>query len=162
MSTLTDTAPAFVAMAHRIVWASVATVGAAGAPTSRILHPLWEWNGEELVGWIATANAGVKGRHLARNPMVSVSYWAPNHDTCVADCRAMFDATAERRSWLWDALKGAPAPVGYDPAIIPGWDSPASDAFQALRLDPVRLRVFPGTVLLKGEGEVLSWRAATT
>jgi hypothetical protein len=162
MTTLTEIAPAFVEMAHRIVWASVATVDGDGAPTSRILHPLWEWDGNELVGWIGTANAGVKARHLAANPMVSVSYWAPNHDTCVADCRATYDSDTERRAWLWDAFKSAPAPLGFDPALIAGWDSPESDAFQALRIDPVRLRVFPGTALLKGTGEVLSWRAATS
>ena len=159
MTTLTQTAPAFIEMAHRIVWASVATVDATGAPTSRILHPLWVWDGDALVGWVGTANAGVKGRHLANNSMVSVSYWAPNHDTCVADCRATFHSDAATRAWLWDALKNAPAPLGFDPALIAGWDTPESDAFQALRLDPLRLRVFPGTMLLKGAGDVLSWHA---
>lgn len=157
MAELAAVAPAFVEMAHRIVWASVATVAADGAPTSRILHPLWVWDGTALVGWIATANAAVKGRHLAANPMVTGSYWSPDHDTCVADCRATFTSDAEVRTWLWDALKHAPAPVGFDPAMIPGWDSPASEAFQALRLEPTRLRVFPGTVLLTGQGEVLRW-----
>jgi hypothetical protein len=94
--------------------------------------------------------------------MVSVSYWAPNHDTCNADCRATFLSGAATREWLWDALKHAPAPLGFDPALIRGWESPASEAFQALRLDPVRLRVFPGTMLLKGTGEVLSWRTPRT
>ena len=41
MSELAAAAPAFVAMAHRIVWANVATVDADGRPRSRILHPLW-------------------------------------------------------------------------------------------------------------------------
>jgi general stress protein 26 len=158
MSTLAETAPAFVDMAHRIVWATVATVGGDGAPTSRILHPLWIWDGDELVGWIATARSGVKERHLASNPMVSLSYWSPNHDTCVADCRATFFDDMPTREWLWDALKSAPPPVGYDPAMVPGWESPESDAFHALRLDPIALRVFPGTMLLKGAGEVLAWR----
>jgi hypothetical protein len=126
------------------------------------LHPLWTWDGDELVGWVGTANAGVKARHLAANPMVSVSYWALNHDTCVADCRATFHSDAATREWLWDALQHAPAPLGFDPALIRGWETPASEAFQALRLDPVRLRVFPGTMLLTGTGEVLSWRTPRT
>ena len=160
MDTLADTAPAFVEMAHRIVWASVATVGADGAPTSRILHPYWVWDGTDLVGWVGTANAAVKGRHLAANPNVTVSYWAPNHDTCVADGTATFVSDAETRSWLWEAYKTAPAPLGFDPALIPGWDDASSEGFQALRIDPVRLRVFPGTMLLKGQGVVRSWRRA--
>lgn len=157
MADLATVAPAFVDMAHRIVWASVATVDAGGAPTSRILHPLWIWENNELVGWIATANAAVKGRHLAANPMVSVSYWAQNHDTCVAECRATFTDDIDTRTWLWNALKDAPAPVGYDPSIVPGWDGPSSEGFQALRLEPTRLRVFPGTVLMAGQGDVLTW-----
>ena len=46
MTELEDVAPAFVEMAHRIVWCSVATVDHQGRPRSRILHPLWEWDGE--------------------------------------------------------------------------------------------------------------------
>ena len=53
MSTLAATAPGFVELAHRIVWATVATVGPDGQPRTRILHPIWEWDGESLVGWIA-------------------------------------------------------------------------------------------------------------
>lgn len=39
MDELNAVAPAFVEMAHRIVWASVATVDGQGRPRSRILHP---------------------------------------------------------------------------------------------------------------------------
>ena len=52
----------------------------------------------------------------------------------------------------------APAPVGYDPAIIPAWaDGPLSDAFAVLRLVPWRLRVQPGSLMGGGEGELLVW-----
>ncbi|TNF90056.1 MAG: pyridoxamine 5'-phosphate oxidase family protein, partial [Gammaproteobacteria bacterium] len=50
-----------------------------------------------------------------------------------------------------------PEPVGYDPSIIPGWENAASESFAVLKLDPWRLRVMPGSVLLAGEGEVLVW-----
>src|SRR5690606_24693458 len=83
---LAATAPAFVAMAHRIVWATVATVDEAGRPRSRILHPMWEWDGESLVGWIATGPTPVKRAHLDHSPYVSVTYWAPDHDTATAEC----------------------------------------------------------------------------
>lgn len=35
-----------------------------------------------------------------------------------------------------------------------------AEAFGALRLEPTLLRVMPGSVLLTGEGDVLTWRAA--
>jgi hypothetical protein len=59
---------------------------------------------------------------------------------------------------VWDLLANGPEPVGYDPAIVPVWTEPTAPTFSALRLDPWRLRVFPGTMLLGGEGEVLDWR----
>ena len=60
---------------------------------------------------------------------------------------------------VWNLFLNAPEPVGYNPAIIPGWDSPTSEAFAALRLDPWRLRVLPGSLLMGKDGEVLTWRA---
>ena len=156
---LARVAPAFVEMAHRIVWATAATVDARGRPRTRILHPLWEWDGERLVGWIATGPTPVKRAHLERHPQLSLSYWAPSHDTCTADGDTTWHLDLETRRWLWDRYVNAPAPVGYDPSIVPGWTSPDADGFAALRVDPYRLRVFPGTVLLRGEGEVLRWQA---
>ena len=32
----------FVAIAHEIVWCTLATVDAAGRPRSRVVHPVWE------------------------------------------------------------------------------------------------------------------------
>lgn len=62
---------------------------------------------------------------------------------------------------VWDEFVSAPEPVGYDPAIIPPWaDGPASDAFAVLELEPWRLRVFPGSVLLGQGGDVLNWQAS--
>lgn len=157
MNSLAETAPAFVEMAHQIVWASVTTVDEHGSPRSRILHPFWEWDGTELVGWIATGKTPVKARHLAANPDVSVSYWDRTHDTCAAVCRTQWCEDLGTREWLWDAFANAPAPLGFDPSMIPGWDGPASEGFMALKLTPSRLRVFPGTVLLTGTGTVLTW-----
>ena len=158
-SSLSDIAPAFVEMAHQIVWCSVATVDPHGRPRSRVLHPLWEWDGEQLVGWVATGPTPIKRRHLEQSPNVSCNYWAPNQDTCVAECRAEWIFDDQKRSRIWDMFKNAPEPVGYDPAIIPVWNEPTDDTFAALKLDPWRLRVFPGTMLLSGQGEVLTWNA---
>jgi hypothetical protein len=152
-------APPFVEMAHRIVWATVATVDPSGRPRTRVLHPLWQWDGTSLVGWIATGPTPLKRAHLDHSPFVSVGYLATNHDTCTAECRATFCFDDDTCTWLWKAFEAAPAPVGYDPAIVPAWSGgPKSEAFAALRLEPWRLRVMPGTVMLAGQGKVLTWQ----
>ena len=103
MSTFDATADAFVDMAHRIVWATVATVDGRGRPRSRILHPYWRREGDDLVGYIATGPTPVKRANLEHSPFVSVNYWSPNHDTCNAEC------TAE---WLFDDTQHATIPPG--------------------------------------------------
>ena len=157
MTPLSKVAPEFVEMAHRIVWCVVGTSDAGGFPRTRVLHPIWEWDGDSLTGWIATSPNSPKAADLRATPEVSITYWSPNHDTCTADCAAAFETTPEERTAGWARFADGPAPVGYDPAIIPGWDSPDVDAFRVLRLEPYRLRVFPGSVLLGEGGDVLRW-----
>ena len=159
MDRLDEVAPAFVEMAHRIVWATAATVDPSDRPRTRILHPLWEWDGERLSGWIATGPTPVKRADLDHSPHVSLTYWNPEHDNCTADCRATWHLDPETREQVWNQFKHAPAPVGYDPAIVPQWTDPQSPAFGALYLEPYRLRVFPGTVLMGRGGRVLAWSA---
>jgi hypothetical protein len=158
MTDLASVAPAFVAMAHRIVWATVATVGDDERPRTRILHPFWRWDGTTLSGLVATGPTAIKRAHLAHSPYVSVTYWNPDHDTCTADCTAEWIVDDAGKAEVWRTFVEAPEPVGYDPAIVPPWaDGPASPAFAGLRLTPWRLRVMPGTVMLRGTGEVLTW-----
>jgi hypothetical protein len=38
-------------------------------------------------------------------------------------------------------------------------DGPLSPAFAGLKVTPWRLRVMPGTMMLGGEGELLTWSA---
>jgi hypothetical protein len=146
-------------MAHRIVWCSAASVDTDGRPRSRILHPLWSWDGTTLTGVVATDPTSTKRSHLDATPFLSCNYWLPDHDTCVAECRTEWLLDDESRATTWQRFVDAPAPVGYDPSIIPGWDAPDSPAFGVLRLVPWRVRVMPGQVLLTGgaEGRVLTW-----
>jgi hypothetical protein len=65
MSDLSETAPAFVAMAHRTVWCTAATVDARGRLWSRILHAIWDWDGTRLVGWVCTTPTPPNGRTWA-------------------------------------------------------------------------------------------------
>jgi hypothetical protein len=157
---LADVAPAFVEMAHRIVWASVASVDAQGRPWSRILHPLWQWDGASLEGTIATEPTAIKRAHLAAHPYLSVNYWTPTHDTCLADCHAEWLTSAEAKQAAWQRFLDAPEPVGYDPAIIPAWaEGPTAPAFGVLRLTPWRLRVMPAPALeaQAGNPAILLW-----
>jgi hypothetical protein len=159
MNDLATVAPAFVAMAHSIVWATVATVGPDGRPRSRILHPYWDWDGAAVSGIVATEPTDVKRAHLEHSPYASVTYWTPTHDTCTAECRAEWAFDDDTRVRAWEAFASAPEPVGYDPAMIPQWaDGPTSPAFAVLRLSPWRLRVLPGTVMLGQGGALLVWR----
>jgi hypothetical protein len=158
MDDFTTVAPAFVEMAHRIVWCTAATVDERGRPRSRVLHPMWEFADGRLTGWIATFPTPLKRAHLAARPYVSCNYWTPTHETCVAECDAQLLFDDETRREVWDRFANTPEPLGYDPAvIIPAWTSPTAEAFAALRLDPWRLRVLPvdaaGT-----PGTPLTWR----
>ena len=162
MQPLAEVAPAFVRMAHQIVWCSAASVDAKGRPRSRVLHPIWEWDGEQLRGWIGTGATPTKRAHLEHSPYLSLNYWAPSQDTCVAECRASWAFDDETCTAVWKRLESAPPPVGYDPSIIPGWDAPTDESFSVLVLEPWRLRVFPGSVLMQGTGDVLTWRAGTS
>jgi len=158
MNDLSTVAPAFVEMAHRIVWCTAASTGTDGRPRSRVLHPIWEWDGSTLTGWIATSPSSPKAAELAAVPALSLNYWAPDHDTCTADCDAVFESDPADVEAGWRRFADGPEPVGYDPSIIPGWDSPRSPGFGVLRLTPHRLRVMPGTMMTQGRGELLTWR----
>ena len=153
MDQLSVTGPAFLEMAHRIVWCTVATVDPGGGTRTRILHPIWEWDGDRLTGWIATSPTPVKARGVSADPRISLTYWDPTQDTCTVGWIA-----DDEREALWNRFADGPEPVGYDPAIIPPWaDGPNSPAFSGWKLDPYRLRVMPGSAMLDGQG-LLLWR----
>ena len=158
MTELITAAPAFVEMAHQIVWASVATVGVDGTPRSRVLHPIWEWDGTQLTGWIATSPQSPKAADLAHHAAVSITYWSPTQDTCTADCNSRWVTDRTGRHAGWDRFLHGPDPVGYDPSMIPPWTGPDVEAFGILELTPNWLRVFPGTMLTQGSGTVHTWR----
>jgi hypothetical protein len=162
MDDLSVVAPAFVEMAHRIVWCSAATIDQAGRPRSRVLHPVWEWDGEALRGWIATSPLSPKRADLDAHPFISLNYWASNHDTCLAECSAEWKLDDESRVAGWNRVKDAPPPVGYDPSIIPAWDAPTAPAFGILEVVPYRLRVMPGSFMLAREGVLLTWSSSAS
>ena len=156
MTPVDEIAPAFVAMAHRIVWCTVATVDPAGRPRTRVLHPIWEWDGSTLQGWIATSPTPVKEAAIETTPNVSLTYWDPSQDTCTADCRVEWIRDDEGRAAVWDRFVRGPEPVGYDPADIPPWSGgPRSPAFAGWRLAPARLRVMSASA----RDSTMTWSA---
>jgi general stress protein 26 len=135
----------FDGLVRKIVWCTVTTIDTAGRPFSRILHPVWEGR----VGWIATGRQTLKTKHLAKNPDVALSYWTPEHDTVIAQCRAEWADDTATKQRIWNLLKDTPAPVGYDPNLF--WKGGVTDpSFGVLRLTPRRIEVWNGADMAKG------------
>jgi hypothetical protein len=148
---------AFVTVAHRIVWCTVATVDRHNRPRSRVLHPYWELDGGTLTGWITTRPTPVKLAHLDHSPYASCSYWDSAHDVAVAECHAEWVADVAVKEHAWELFRAADGPVGHDPYAI--WpDGPEDPDAGVLRLEPWRLRV-AGMDTLLGKSAPLTWRA---
>lgn len=108
---------AFVDIAHRVVWASVATVDRRGRP--RVLHPYWQRVGDGPVGWVFTRPTPLKVAHLAAAPYASCSYWEPaGHESAVAECAADLVDDADTRRLVWDLFENAGPPVDHPPAHV--------------------------------------------
>jgi hypothetical protein len=130
----------FLAVAHRIVWCTLATVDRRNRPRSRVVHPIWERTDDGLVGWVTTRPTPLKLAHLGHSPYVSCSYWDPDHDIAVAECHADWVDDLDTRHHAWDLFRSADAPLGHDPYTI--WpDGPANPDAAVLRLTPWRVRV---------------------
>jgi hypothetical protein len=130
---------AFVTVAHRVVWALVATVDGRGRPRSRVLHPFWQRVDDGLVGWVFTRPTPLKVAHLSRTPHASCAYHDPTtYDVAVAECDAALVDDVEVRRRVWDLFANAPAPLGYDPRIL-GAADPLDERITVLRMDPWRL-----------------------
>jgi hypothetical protein len=159
MIDLTTLAPDFVEAAHAIVYCAVGSVDALGRPTSRVMHPIWECDGERLTGWLATTPSP-KLRQLADHPNVSCAYYDSWAVAAVADSRVVPVTDDATRTSVWELFRAAPPPVGFDPGAIgvPGWDAPTAPGFVVARMDPWRVqvrRVRPGVGV-----ELRTWRAA--
>jgi general stress protein 26 len=155
---LDEIAAPFVEMAHSIGIAVAATVDRDGHPHTRVMQPVWSWDGGSLTGWVSTPTDTPKVDHLRHTPVLSLTYWNPQQDTCSADCEVELVTDATQRAAAWERFLTTPPPAGFDPAIYPDWESPASPTFGVLRLTPTWLRVMPGTLMLHGDGEVWTWR----
>ena len=102
-------AEAFIAIAHRVVWCSLATVDRRGRPRSRLVHPIWELTNDGLVGWLTSRPTPLRRAHLAATPFVSCSYWDPAHDVAVAECAAAWVENAVAKRHAWEVFRAARA-----------------------------------------------------
>ena len=135
----------FTEITTRIVWCTVATVDRQGRPRSRILHPVWQ----ECTGWIATGRASHKAKHLENNPFVSLTYWDPQHEQTIIDCKAEWRDDQATKTEIWNLLKEAPEPVGYDPIAF--WSGDDDENFGVLKLTPWRLEVWSLKAMAQGQ-----------
>jgi general stress protein 26 len=141
-----DIADEFNARVSRIVWCTVTTVDGKGRPRSRILHPVWDGS----TGWIATGRNSFKAKHLAKNPYVSASYWDQQHQQVFAECKAEWEEDLAEKQRVWDLIKNAPPPVGYDLSMFwPG--GPTSPEFGALKLTPWRIELWSLQDMIQGK-----------
>jgi hypothetical protein len=148
---------AFIQVAHRIVWCTVATVDRRDRPRSRILHPYWERTGDGLVGWITTRPTPLKVAHLEHSPYASCSYWDATQDVAVAECRAEWVGDLDAKAHAWELFRATDEPLGHDPYKI--WpDGPGDPDAGVLRLTPWRIRV-AGMEVLLGRAPALTWTA---
>jgi hypothetical protein len=128
----------FLARVFTVVWCNVAMVDRKGRPRSRILHPYWETT-PQPVGWILTRRQSFKGTLLARNSYVSCAYVADITKPVYAECATAWVEAIDEKQRIWDAFRNAPAPMGYDPAMI--FSTVDDPGLGLLRLDPWRIQV---------------------
>ena len=102
---------------ERIIWCTVTTVSPAGVPRSRLMHPVWFWDGDAPFALVTARPTPIKIRHLAAHPDVACFYWDPTHDTVAIDATASWLDPTERDD-AWRRIAAVPAPVGFDPAIV--------------------------------------------
>lgn len=121
---LTDVIDVARPIVERIVWCAVATSGPDGTPRSRVMHPVWWWDGDAPHALVTTRPTPLKLAHLKGQSLVTCLYWDPSQDTVTIDATATWVEPAGRRD-AWRRIAAVPPPVGFDPALIwpEGWDS---------------------------------------
>jgi uncharacterized pyridoxamine 5'-phosphate oxidase family protein len=129
----------FLEITARVVWCTVTTVDGAGRPRSRILHPIFKIVEGRPRGWVATGRTPVKVTHLRRNPWVAVSYWSPEQDTVLMQCRAGWVEDPDEKQAVFELFTRTSPPLGYPLDYGPA--GPRSRDFTPLRLDAVRAQV---------------------
>ncbi|MFI9405602.1 pyridoxamine 5'-phosphate oxidase family protein [Nocardia sp. NPDC052316] len=133
----------FDAYVGQIGYATMVTVDKQHRPRTRVLIPVWEHAGGTPLGWLATYKTPVKAAHIAANPHVNFSYWAPGNNSVAVDATAEWVDAPEIRERVWQLYRQTSPPgAGYDLGQF--WHSPQDPTLQILRLDPWRMQVIRG------------------
>ena len=147
---LADLAAEFDRRTTRIVWCTMATVAPDGRPWTRVVHPVWEHG----TGWVASNRHGLKARHLAHEPRVSLTYWDAAQEVVTVQATASWADDPPTRERVWALIRDTDPPLGYDPITFwPG--GPGDPAFAVLHLTATRIDI---TGLATAPGPRLTWR----
>jgi|SoiMethySBSTD1v2_1073268.scaffolds.fasta_scaffold1078691_1 hypothetical protein len=74
------------------------------------MHPIWQWDGAALVGWIATEPTSLKRAHRAAHRTCRLATGPRINETCRAECRADWVFDDEGRAAVWNMFKKPPGP----------------------------------------------------
>ena len=90
-----------------------------------MLHPIWEWDGDALTGWILTSPMSVKAKHLDHEPRISLTYWDASQDVCTAECTTVWENDVASKHAGWERFVNGPSIVEGLPAAV--WINPPED-----------------------------------
>ena len=151
-------AEAFIAIAHRVVWCSLATVDRRGRPRSRLVHPIWEHDARRPR---RLAHLAARRRCAARTspPRRSCrcSYWDPAHDVAVAECAAAWVEDPVTKRHAWEVFRRRRAARRLRPRDDLAATARATPTPAVIRLDPWRLKAADAATLAAG-GDRALWR----
>jgi len=137
-------------MAHSIVWLPRPPVDETARPRTPHTCIRREWTAPTC-SLDRHPCLPVRWRIWPFHPEMS-SLWNRN-TTPARGMSGRVDVDAETRAWSGNNSRMAPRRWSYEPVIVPdGPKAPLSCHFAALR-GALCLRVMPGTVMIKGEGE---------
>ena len=147
VASFADIQTEFLARVQKFVYCNMATIAPNNRPRSRVVHPVWEANG---TGWILSVPDTPKASHLAHCPYVSLAYIHDINAPVYLECVAGVVTGREEHLRVWDVIKHAPPPMGFDPE--PHYGSIDHPHWGVIRLDPYRIELYT----LRGESVV--WR----
>jgi general stress protein 26 len=136
----------FFSYVQAFVYCNMATIAPNNRPRSRIVHPIWEDNG---TGWILSVPNTPKSKHLTHCPYVSLSYFGHSISHPVyLECHARFVTDREQQLRVWEIIKEAPPPMGFDPE--PHYGNIDHPHWGVIQLEPYRIELYE----LRGEPKI--------
>jgi hypothetical protein len=126
------------------------TANAAGgtpAEPEERAHPAPDLGGPGRLGGHGPAYP--QGQAPVGNPYVSLTYWDPQHEQAIVECRAEWQDEPATRARIWELFRTTPEPVGYDPKLF--WPSVDDPGFGVLKLTPWRLEVWSLQAMAQGQ-----------